>query len=78
MILTDDPSAQTNLHEPLEEIAAGEELEVKVVAPLRPQSTLDLVTVGTPHFGAYRLTVTDGRFRACISAPKPNPRRTDA
>jgi hypothetical protein len=44
LILTDDPSAETNLSEALEEIAAGEELEVKVVAPLRPESTLDLVT----------------------------------
>jgi hypothetical protein len=44
LVLTDDPSAETNLREPLEEIADGEELEVKVVAPLRPESTLDLVT----------------------------------
>jgi hypothetical protein len=44
LVLTDDPSAETNLHEPLEEIAAGEDLEVKVIAPLRPESTLDLVT----------------------------------
>jgi hypothetical protein len=44
LILTDDPSAETNLHEPLEEIGDGEELEVKVVAPIRPESTLDLVT----------------------------------
>ncbi len=44
LVLTADPSAETNLREPLEEIAAGEELEVKVVAPLRPESTLDLVT----------------------------------
>ena len=44
LILTDDPSAETNLHEALEEIASGEDLEVKVVAPLRPESTLDLVT----------------------------------
>jgi hypothetical protein len=44
LILTDDPSAETKLHEPLEEIAGGEDLEVKVVAPLRPESTLDLVT----------------------------------
>jgi hypothetical protein len=44
LILTDDPSAETNLHDALEEIAAGEDLEVKVVAPLRPESTLDLVT----------------------------------
>jgi len=43
-ILTDDPSAETNLRDPLEEIAAGEDLEVRVVAPLRPESTLDLVT----------------------------------
>jgi hypothetical protein len=44
LILTDDPSAETKLHEPLEEIAGGEDLEVKVVAPIRPESTLDLVT----------------------------------
>lgn len=44
LIITDDPAAETNLHEPLEEIAGGEELEVKVVAPLRPESVLDLVT----------------------------------
>jgi hypothetical protein len=44
LVLTDDPAVETNLREPLEEIAEGEELEVKVVAPLRPESTLDLVT----------------------------------
>ncbi len=44
LVLTDDPAAETNLREALEEIADGEELEVKVVAPLRPESTLDLVT----------------------------------
>jgi hypothetical protein len=44
LVLTDDPAAETNLREPLEEIAAGAELEVRVVAPLRPESTLDLVT----------------------------------
>lgn len=44
LIITDDPAAETNLHEPLEEIAGGDELDVKVVAPLRPESTLDLVT----------------------------------
>jgi hypothetical protein len=44
LVLTDDPSAETNLREPLEEIAAGEDLEVKVVAPIRPESTLDLLT----------------------------------
>ena len=44
LILTDDPAADAKLHEPLEEIAGGEDLEVKVVAPLRPASTLDLVT----------------------------------
>jgi hypothetical protein len=44
LIITDDPAAQTNLHEPLAEIAGDEELEVKVVAPLRPASTLDLFT----------------------------------
>jgi hypothetical protein len=44
LVLTDDPSADSNLHEALEEIAAGEELEVRVVAPIRPESTLDLVT----------------------------------
>ena len=44
LLITDDPGAQTNLREKLEEIAGGAELEVKVVAPLRPESTLDLVT----------------------------------
>jgi hypothetical protein len=44
LIITDDPAAETNLHEPLEEIAGGEELDLKVVAPLRPESTLDLLT----------------------------------
>ncbi len=44
LIITDDPATETNLKEPLEEIAGGEDLEVKVVAPLRPESTLDLVT----------------------------------
>jgi hypothetical protein len=44
LIITDDPDAETNLNEPLAEIAAGEELELKVVAPLRPESTLDLLT----------------------------------
>jgi hypothetical protein len=44
LIITDDPAAETKLHEPLEAIAGGEELEVKVVAPLRPASTLDLFT----------------------------------
>jgi hypothetical protein len=44
LILTDDPAAETNLREPLAEIATEEEIEVKVVAPLRPESTLDLVT----------------------------------
>jgi hypothetical protein len=44
LLITDDPAAATNLHEPLGEIAKGGELEVKVVAPLRPESTLDLIT----------------------------------
>jgi hypothetical protein len=44
LLITDDPAADTNLRESLEEIADGEELELKVVAPLRPESTLDLVT----------------------------------
>lgn len=44
LILTDDPSAETNLRDPLAEIADGEELELKVVAPLRPESKLDLIT----------------------------------
>jgi hypothetical protein len=44
LIITDDPAAATNLHEPLEEIAGGEELDLRVVAPLRPESTLDLLT----------------------------------
>jgi hypothetical protein len=44
LIITDDPAAETNLHDALEEIAGDEDLEVKVVAPLRPHSKLDLFT----------------------------------
>ena len=44
LLITDDPAAETNLREKLEEIAGGDELTVKVVAPLRPESTLDLLT----------------------------------
>jgi hypothetical protein len=44
LLITDDPSADTNLREPLEEIAGGGELDLKIVAPLRPESTLDLFT----------------------------------
>jgi hypothetical protein len=44
LVITDDPSADTNLREPLEEIAGGGELDLKIVAPLRPESTLDLFT----------------------------------
>jgi hypothetical protein len=43
LIITDDPAAETNLHEHLDAIASGDELEIKVVAPLRPGSTLDLL-----------------------------------
>jgi hypothetical protein len=44
LLITDDPAAETNLRENLEEIADGDELDLKVVAPLRPATTLDLVT----------------------------------
>jgi hypothetical protein len=44
LLITDDPGAEANLRENLEEIADGGELDVRVVAPLRPASTLDLVT----------------------------------
>jgi hypothetical protein len=44
LIITDDPAAETNLHDALEEIAGDADLEVKVVAPIRPESTLDLLT----------------------------------
>jgi hypothetical protein len=44
LLITDDPAAETNLREQLEEIARHAELEVKVVAPLRPESTIDVVT----------------------------------
>jgi hypothetical protein len=44
LLITDDPAAETNLREHFEEIADGDELDVKVVAPLRPATTLDLVT----------------------------------
>jgi hypothetical protein len=44
LLITDDPGAEANLRENLEEIADGDELDLKVVAPLRPASTLDLLT----------------------------------
>jgi hypothetical protein len=44
LLITDDPAAEANLRENLEGIADGDELDLKVVAPLRPASTLDLVT----------------------------------
>jgi hypothetical protein len=44
LLITDDPAAEANLREKLEEIADGDELHLKVVAPLRPASTLDLFT----------------------------------
>jgi hypothetical protein len=44
LVITDDPSADTNLREPLTDISGGDELDVKVVAPLRPASKLDLFT----------------------------------
>jgi hypothetical protein len=44
LVITDDPAADTNLRQPLEEIAGGGELDLKIVAPLRPESTLDLFT----------------------------------
>ncbi len=44
LVLTDDPAVDTNLRENLEEVADGGDLEVKVIAPLRPESTIDLVT----------------------------------
>jgi hypothetical protein len=44
LVITDDPSADTNLRDPPPEISGGDELDVKVVAPLRPASKLDLFT----------------------------------
>jgi hypothetical protein len=44
LLITDDPAAETNLREKLEEISGGDDLDLKVVAPLRPASTLDLFT----------------------------------
>jgi hypothetical protein len=44
LLITSDPSADTNLREPLEEIAGGDDLDLKVVAPIRPASKLDLFT----------------------------------
>jgi hypothetical protein len=44
LLITEDPAAEANLRENLEAIAEGDQLVVKVVAPLRPESTLDLLT----------------------------------
>ena len=72
LLITDDPAAETNLREHLEEIADGGELDVKVVAPLRPATTLDLVTgdIDDAKSGAEERALAPP-FRRSNSAPTP-------
>ncbi len=43
-VVSDDPSSESELREPLAALADGRQLELKVVAPIRPASGLDLLT----------------------------------
>jgi hypothetical protein len=44
LVVTDDPGAEKDLRPRLEELAGTRNLEVKIVAPVRPESGLDLFT----------------------------------
>ena len=44
LVVSDDPGAEKDLRPRLEELAEGRELELKIVAPIRPDSGLDLYT----------------------------------
>ncbi len=44
LVVTDDPGAEKDLRPRLEELAGTRHLEVKIVAPMRPSSGLDLFT----------------------------------
>lgn len=82
LVLSDDPAVETTLREPLEEIAAGEELEVKVVAPLHPESTLDLVPgdpddVGVGAEERPRRPAGQSEGEAILTHPDPGARDTD-
>jgi hypothetical protein len=44
LVLTDDPGAEKSLRPRLEELAGTRDLELKIVAPIKPQSGLDLFT----------------------------------
>jgi hypothetical protein len=76
LLITDDPAADTNLREGLEEIADGAELEVKIVAPIRPESTIDLVTGDFDDAEAGAQARADGA--AAESAPADAVTATDA
>jgi hypothetical protein len=44
MVVADDLGAEKELRSQLEKLAGGRALEVKIVAPVRPESSLDLFT----------------------------------
>ena len=44
LVVTDDPSAEADLRPRLEELAGTRNVEVKIVAPMRSHSGLDLLT----------------------------------
>jgi hypothetical protein len=44
LVITDDPNAATSLRARLEELAGTRDLELKIVAPIKPRSGLDLLT----------------------------------
>ena len=44
LVITDDPGAETNMRPRLEELAGTRALELKIVAPIKPRSGLDLLT----------------------------------
>jgi hypothetical protein len=44
LVVTDDPGAEADLRPRLERLTGGGELELKIVAPIRPDSGLDLFT----------------------------------
>jgi hypothetical protein len=44
LVITDDPNAATSLRARLEELAGTRDLELKIVAPIKPRSRLDLLS----------------------------------
>jgi uncharacterized LabA/DUF88 family protein len=62
LVVTDDPGAEKDLLPRLEELAGTRHLEVKIVAPVRPASALDLFT------GEVDEAIDGARDRAAATA----------